>query len=111
MKLVRTLLVTGAAAGALALPAVAATPTLKAVVGPGFNISISPKTAKAGKVRIVVSDKSGIHNFRLKGPGVNKATSIGGTGTTTWTVTLKRGTYTFICDPHELSMKGSLKVS
>jgi plastocyanin len=111
VKLVRNLLVAGVVAAALAVPAVAATPTLRGSVGPGFGISITPKTAKAGKVKIVVADKSGIHNFHLTGPGVNKKTSVAGTGTTTWTLTLRRGTYKFVCDPHASSMKGSFKVS
>src|SRR5881392_3673802 len=48
-----------------------ATPTLKGVVGPGFTISLKKggkkvKTLKAGKYRIVVSDKSSFHNFTLE---------------------------------------------
>jgi plastocyanin len=31
--------------------------------------------------------------------------------TTTWTVTLKKGTYTFVCDPHAAIMKGTLRVT
>ena len=63
------------------------TPTLTGTVGPGFTITLKKGTAKVtklGKVGayiIKVSDKSNIHNFRLKGPGVNKTTSVGGTGT------------------------------
>ena len=30
------------------------------------------KTLKRGKYTITVQDKSAIHNFRLKGPGLNK---------------------------------------
>jgi plastocyanin len=96
---------------ALALPAVAATPpTFKGSVGPGFVIALAKKPTKAGKVKLVISDKSSIHNFRLKGPGVNVATSVGATGSKTFTVTLKKGTYRFVCDPHASSMKGSFKV-
>jgi plastocyanin len=65
---------------------------------------------KAGTYTITVQDKSNIHNFHLTGPGVNKKTSVGGTGTTTWTVTLKKGTYKYICDPHAAAMKGSFTV-
>jgi plastocyanin len=28
-----------------------------------------------------------------------------------WTVTLKRGTYRFVCDPHATIMKGVLRVT
>src|SRR5262245_9551975 len=96
---------------AVALPAGAATPSYKGTVGPGFTISMSKKPTKAGKVKLVVSDKSSIHNFHLSGPGVNVKTSVGATGTKTFTVTLKKGTYKFVCDPHASVMKGSFKVS
>jgi plastocyanin len=91
--------------------ALAATPTLKGVDGPGFTITFSAKTVKAGKYKIVISDKSNIHNFHLTGPGVNKKTGVGSTGTTTWILTLKKGTYKFVCDPHASLMKGSFKVT
>ena len=85
--------------------------TLKGTDGPGFTITFSAKTVKAGTYKIVISDKSSIHNFHLTGPGVNKKTSVGATGTTTWTVTLKKGTYKYVCDPHASSMNGSFKVA
>ena len=66
---------------------------------------------KAGKYVFKIADKSSIHNFHLKGPGVDKSTSVGKTGSSTWTVTLKKGKYTFVCDPHASFMKGSFTVS
>src|SRR3954452_9658015 len=51
------------------------------------------KTVKAGTYKLKVEDKGSIHNFHLTGPGVNKSTSVGGTGEQTWTVKLKPGTY------------------
>ena len=42
---------------------------------------------------------------------MNKKTSVSGTGTTTWNVTLRAGNYRFVCDPHASSMKGTLKVT
>jgi plastocyanin len=66
---------------------------------------------KAGTYTIKVADKSNIHNFHLSGPGVNKTTSVPGTGTSTWTVKLKQGTYRYVCDPHASIMKGSFRVS
>ena len=95
----------------------AATPKLVATVGPAFNISLTKggkkvKTLPAGKYTVTVRDKSNIHNFRLKGPGgVNKATTVSQVTTKTWTVTLKKGTYTFVCDPHASTMKGTFKVT
>lgn len=65
---------------------------------------------KAGKYTIVVKDTAADHNFHLSGPGVNKLTDIGKKQTVTWTVTLKKGTYKFVCDPHASFMKGSFKV-
>jgi plastocyanin len=102
---------------ALVVPAaVAATPTLNGTVGPGFTITLTKAGKKvtkltAGTYVIKVSDKSNIHNFRLKGPGVNKTTSVGGQGSATWKVTLKKGTYTYVCDPHATIMKGTFKVA
>jgi plastocyanin len=69
------------------------------------------RTVKAGTYTVKVEDKGSIHNFHLTGPGVNKATSVGGTGDQTWTVKLKPGTYKFVCDPHASQMKGSFKVT
>ena len=103
-------------AAALAVPgALAATQTLNGLVGPGFNISLKQGGTKVSKVKagtyvIKVSDKSGIHNFHLSGPGVNKKTSVGAQGSFTWKVTLTKGTYKYICDPHATLMKGSFKV-
>jgi len=94
---------------AAALPAVAATPVFKGTVGPGFTISMATKPKKAGKIKLVIADKSNIHNFHLTGPGVNVKTSVSAIGTKTFTVTLKKGTYKFVCDPH-LFMKGSFTV-
>jgi len=107
------LVLAGVAATALvaALPAAAATPTFNGTVGPGFTISMSKKPTKAGKIKLVVDDKSSIHNFHLSGPGVNVKTSVSSTGKKTFTITLKKGTYKFICDPHSSTMKGSFKVS
>ena len=96
-----------AAASALALPAAAATPTFKGTVGPGFT----SKPTKAGTIKLVVDDKSSIHDFHLTGPGVNVKTSVSGKGTKTFTVTLQKGTYKFVCDPHKSFMHGSFKVS
>jgi plastocyanin len=79
--------------------------------GPGFTITMSKKTVKAGSYKIVIRDRSSIHNFHLSGPGVNKKTSVTAVGTTTWKVKLKKGTYKFVCDPHASIMRGVLKVT
>jgi plastocyanin len=109
---VRLVLTGFAVAGlAAALPAAAATPIFKGTVGPGFTISMAKKPTKAGKIKLVVSDKASIHDFHLVGPGVNVKTSVSGTGTKTFIVTLKKGTYNFFCDPHKSAMHGSFKIS
>ncbi|HLK45481.1 MAG TPA: plastocyanin/azurin family copper-binding protein [Acidimicrobiales bacterium] len=101
----------------LAVPAaLASTPTLTGTVGPGFTITLKQggktvKTLKAGTYVFKISDKSAIHNFHLTGPGVDKKTSVGGQGTSTWKLTLKKGTYKYVCDPHASIMKGSFTVS
>jgi plastocyanin len=95
-------------------PTQAAVPKLVGTVGPGFTITLTKSgkkvtKLKAGKYSITVNDRANIHDFHLSGPGVNKATSIGGTGKKTWTVTFKKGkTYRYICDAHPF-MKGSFK--
>jgi plastocyanin len=91
---------------------------LSGTVGPGFTITLKDgngkpvKKLKAGRYTIKVSDKSAIHNFHLTGPGVNKEiTAVSYTGTKTYRVRLKKGKYTFVCDPHASSMRGSFVVS
>jgi plastocyanin len=79
--------------------------------GPCFTITMSKKTVKAGTYKIVIRDRSSIHNFHLSRPGVNKKTSVVAVGTTTWTVKLKKGTYKFVCDPHASIMRGVLRVT
>jgi plastocyanin len=88
---------------------------LAGTVGPGFTISLknhgkAVKTLAPTKYTFVIADKSSIHNFHLTGPGVNKKTSVGGTGTTHWTLTLRAGTYRYVCDPHASSMHGQFVV-
>jgi hypothetical protein len=82
---------------------------LSGSVGPGARISFAAK-APAGKAKITVRDVSATDNFHLVGPGVNKRTSVAGKSTSTWSVTLRKGTYTFRSDAHA-SLHGKTKVS
>ena len=91
--------------------AATSTNTLTGTDGPGFTITMNKKTVKAGTYVITIHDLSSIHDFHLTGLGVNKTTSVGATGTTKWTVRLKKGTYHFVCDPHRTIMHGVLKVT
>ena len=115
-----TILLAAAVTGlALAVGAGAmATPKLTGTVGPGYSIKLTKggkkvTKLKPGKYTFVIQDKSAIHNFHLTGPGVNKLTTVPFTGTKTWTVKLKKGTYKFVCDPHKAlpTMRGSFKVT
>lgn len=95
----------------------AAAPKLIGAVGPdsSFKITLTQrgkpvKSLKAGKYTFVIKDTATIHNFHLTGPGVNKTTSVDEKETATWKLTLKKGTYKYICDPHKSIMKGSFTV-
>jgi plastocyanin len=115
MKRICMLAAAAVAAATVAGGAGAATPKLTAAVSDPTNISLKMGSAKvtslkAGKYTIVVKDQAADHNFHLTGPGVEKKTSVGAKTTATWTVTLKKGTYKFVCDPHASFMKGSFTV-
>jgi hypothetical protein len=109
-KIVAAVVLTAALAGLTALPALAATPVLSGTVGPGFTIIMKKKPTKAGTYKLVIADKSSIHNFHLTGPGVNVKTSVPAVGTKTFTIRLKKGKYVFVCDPHRTVMKGSFTI-
>ncbi len=118
LRLALSALVTAAALAAVlfVLPASGKTTGLVGEVGPGFAIEVKKagkdlKTIKAGTYKIKVEDKSSIHDFHLKGPGLNKKTGIAFKGDTTWTIKLKPGRYTYQCDPHSASMKGHFRVT
>jgi plastocyanin len=113
MRLITGGLTTTLATFALASSAFAAVDTnaLTGTVGPGFTIAMNKKSVKAGTYAITIHDRASIHDFHLTGPGVDKKTSVSGTGTTKWTLKLKKGTYHFVCDPHRTIMHGVLKVT
>ena len=94
----------------------AAVIALTGTVGPGFTIGLAhdgrPVHRLApGRYAITVRDRSPIHNFHLRGPGVNVATGVEFVGKRTFVVTLRRGTYRYVCDPHAGFMRGSFVVS
>jgi plastocyanin len=122
MTRIRTLTLLGALAGTLAVVApsnasTGALPKLTGTVGPGFTITMRRlgkpfKTIKAGTYSVTVADKSNIHNFHLRGPKVNKEiTQVGFVGVKTVIVKFVKGKYTFVCDPHFTTMKGSFTVT
>jgi hypothetical protein len=93
------------------------TPKLLATVGPGATISLRNASGavlrngvKAGPYSIVVRDRSKVHNFHLVGKGVNRKSTLAGTGTTTWKVTLAKGVLRFYSDKAPTTLKGSVRV-
>jgi plastocyanin len=104
---------------ALAAPSAGMSPAkLVGTTGPGFTITLKKagvkvRTLKHGKYTITVNDKSTIHDFRLKGPGLNRLiTGLAFKGSKTVTVTLKVGKYTYLCDPHVAQgMKHTFRVT
>jgi hypothetical protein len=95
----------------------AAPKSVVGTVGPGFTISLKfggktvTKLRAGAPYRLVVNDRSSIHNFRLRGPGMNRElTSVPFTGTKSAVIRLRKGSYTFICDPHASVMHGSFRV-
>lgn len=115
----RVLAVTVAAlVSALAASAALSADTkLFGTTGPGFSITLRDAQGQRvtrldpGPVTIEVDDRSEEHNFHLLGPGgVDVFTSIESTGTQSFDVTLAQGRYTFQCDPHAASMRGTFDV-
>lgn len=99
-------------AAATTAPAGTTSGTLSGSVGPGFDISMTQKTATPGTYTLNVDDQGTSHNFHFSGPGgVDVKTDISGTGKQSFTVTLQKGTYTFVCDAHSSEMHGTLTVS
>jgi plastocyanin len=115
-RLISVFLLAIVAALVLGASAQAQAKKLIGTVGPGFTITLKTTagkkvtTVKPGAYAIEVTDRSSIHNFHLRGPGVNKVTSVGSTGKSTLRVTLRKGTYRYNCDPHSTTMKGSFTV-
>ena len=85
--------------------------------GPGQTITMKTVAAKKvtnlrpGRYTIVARDRSTFHNEHILGAGVNRKTAVGTTSTQTWKVVLKKGTLTFICDPHKNFMRGTVKIA
>lgn len=111
-----TILATIALASSTFATASTNTSTLTGTVGPGFTITLTMHgkkvtKLKAGTYRFVISDSSDIHDFHLSGPGLNRVlTAVDFTGTKSFSLTLKKGSYHFQCDPHASIMHGAFRV-
>jgi plastocyanin len=97
--------------------AAADTPLLRGTVGPDFTISLidangaTVKTLDPGTYLVHIDDMSEFHNFHLTGPGVSQMTSVPDIESADWTVTFTDGgTYTYLCDAHPTTMKGTFTV-
>ena len=117
----RALLFTALTAVALASTSsssAAAPKTVNGTVGPGFSIGLTMQGKSVTKLkagapyRFVISDRAAIHDFHLSGPGLDRVlTGVEFTGTKSFVLTLKKGSYRFVCDPHASFMHGSFRVS
>jgi len=90
--------------------------TLEGTVGPGFTIALTQggkavTALTAGTYTLRVDDEANIHDFHLRGPGVNVATTVPFVGKKSFTITLKAGKYHYQCDPHASAMNGDFTVS
>jgi plastocyanin len=116
-----TFLLAVAVAAALAAStatSAAAPQSVTGTVGPGFSIVLTKSGHKVTKLkahtpyRFVIRDRATIHDFHLTGPGIDRVlTSVAFEGTKSFTLTLKKGTYRFLCDPHASFMHGSFRVA
>ena len=118
----RSCLVLGTlAAVALVASGVGSTASAKTVtgtVGPGFTIGLTMNGKKVTKLkastpyRFLINDRSTSHDFHLRGPGIDRVlTTVGFAGKKSYTLTLRKGSYRFFCDPHASFMHGGFKVS
>jgi plastocyanin len=101
----------------VAAPATDGVPRLVGVTGPAWTITLKRSgrvvtRLKPGTYSLTVTDRASIHNFRLRGPGMNRQiTPLRFVGRKTVTVKLRKGRYTYLCDPHEYGgMKGEFVV-
>jgi plastocyanin len=119
-RLARRLLLLGAlvAVGALVVAGVTSAKTNLSLKASKTALKFNKKTLHAthGKVAIVMTNPSSTkHGIAVEGHGVDKdGKAVGRNKTSTVTVTLKKGTYTFYCpvDGHKnQGMKGKIIVS
>ena len=82
-----------------------------------FTISLTDdagaaiRNLAAGSYKLTVHDDSGLHNFHIFGSGVDDKTEVQKAGVQTFTINVKPGTYSFRCDSHPATMKGSFTVA
>jgi hypothetical protein len=88
-----------------------ALPKLFGRVNGDRDLTISDDSVSSGRYKIVVRDSTKRHNWHIFGSGVDRETTVNGTGRWSWRVRLRDGTYTVVCDPHARSMRFTIRVS
>ena len=121
IRCMRSVLLGAVAAAALAAAgggSAATAETVNGTVGPGFTIGLTMHGKRVTKLkagtpyRVVIKDRAAIHDFHLTGPGLNRVlTSVPFTGTKSFVLRLRKGSYRFVCDPHSGFMHGRFNVS
>ena len=86
-------------------------PKLHGKVDAQKHITISSNPVPAGTYKLIINDSTSGHNWHIFGTGVDKKTSVGGTGTTRFRVHLSTGSYTVHCDRHPDTMTFQLNVN
>ena len=90
---------------------------LVATVGPAAVITLRDARGRRlsrltpGRYRIVVRDRSRVHNVHLAGAGIDRKTTRAGRGTFTWNVRLRRGTLRYWSDASPKKLRGSVRVA
>jgi hypothetical protein len=85
-------------------------PIIRGSVGPGFEIRVSRHQAQPRRFTFIVRDRSSMHNWHIRGPGVDRSTTVPFTGRREWTIRLREGTYRIVCDPHSSTMRTRIVV-
>jgi plastocyanin len=89
---------------------------LVATVGPQATITLRDARGRrvhhlaVGRYRIVVRDRSRVHNVHLLGAGIDRKTGKLARRTYTWNVRLRRGTLRYFSDASPKKLRGSVRV-
>ena len=111
MKRLAFLAVAVLVAAAIAVPVtIALGATSDKVTGKEYKFTLSSKSVRHGKVTFKFTNKGKLaHDFKING---KKTKTLQPGKSATLTVSLKKGTYTYQCDPHASGgMKGTFKVT
>ena len=110
------LVLASAVAAALGGRSSAAGRELEGTVGPGFTITLKEDgeavtSLRPGTYWLTVHDLAANHNFHILGPDLDEVvTTVPFKGDVTVKIHLEHGVYTFKCDPHQATMRGTFEV-